>query len=217
MYADDDLLPISALQHLQYCERQCALIHIEDVWSENALTAQGRVLHNRVDSGGHETRGCVRTVYSLRLRSLRLGLTGQADVVEFHLGDSQVWTPYPVEFKRGKPKTDPCDRVQLCAQALCLEEMKGVRIPDGALFYGEIRHRCEVSFDADLRSLTESLCVRLHELIACGITPAASYDEGKCGRCSLEEKCMPRASSGPSARKWINTQLAEIDAQGATL
>ncbi len=217
MYTDDDLLPISALQHLQYCERQCALIHIEHIWSENTLTAEGRVLHDRVDGGGHETRGTVRTVYSLRLRSLRLGLTGQADVVEFHRGETGIWMPYPVEFKRGKPKSDPCDRVQLCAQALCLEEMKGVAVAAGSLFYGETRHRCEVPFDAELRSLTESLCARLHDLVASGVTPSAVYDKGKCGRCSLLERCLPRAGGVKSAQQWLDARLAELDRTGGCL
>ena len=211
MYADEDLLPISALQHLQYCERQCALIHIEKVWTENAQTAEGRVMHDRVDNGGHETRGSVRTAYSLRLRSLRLGLTGQADVVEFHRQDDGVWRPYPVEFKRGKPKIDACDRVQLCAQALCLEEMTGIRVDAGALFYGETRHRCDVACDAELRGLTEVLCVRLHALIEAGKTPAAEYAKAKCDRCSLIEQCLPQsAGAGKSAKRWLARQLDEL-------
>ena len=210
MYADEDLLPISALQHLQYCERQCALIHIEKVWTENAQTAEGRVMHDRVDNGGHETRGSVRTAYSLRLCSLRLGLTGQADVVEFHRQDDGAWRPYPVEFKRGKPKTDACDRVQLCAQALCLEEMTGVQVAAGALFYGETRHRCDVACDALLRGLTESLCMRLHALIEAGKTPPAIYNK-RCESCSLIENCLPKsAGCNKSAKRWLARQLAEL-------
>ena len=211
MYTDEDLLPISALQHLQYCERQCALIHIENVWTENVLTAEGRLMHDRVDGGGHETRGSVRTAYSLRLRSLRLGLTGQADVVEFHRQDSGAWLPYPVEFKRGHPKANDCDRVQLCAQALCLEEMKGVTIEAGALFYGETRHRLDVTFDAELRAKTEALCARLHAFIEAGVTPVAAYEKGKCDHCSLLANCLPQsAGTGKSARKWLARQLDEL-------
>jgi len=211
MYTDEALLPISALQHLQYCERQCALIHIEKVWAENVLTAEGRVLHDRVDGGGHETRGNVRTVYSLRLRSLRLGLTGQADVVEFRKQSDGVWQPFPVEYKRGQPKFNNCDRVQLCAQVLCLEEMKGVSIEAGALFYGETRHRLDVAFDDELRAKTEALCARLHAFIEAGVTPAAVYEKGKCDRCSLLGACLPNsAGAGKSARKWLARQIDEI-------
>ena len=211
MYTDENLLPISALQHLQYCERQCALIHIENVWTENVLTAEGRIMHDRVDSGGHETRGSVRTAYSLRLRSLRLGLTGQADVVEFHRQDSGVWLPYPVEFKRGHPKVDACDRIQLCAQALCLEEMKDVPVTSGALFYGETRHRCDVAFDVELRRHTESLCARLHMFIEAGVTPPAVYEKRKCDCCSLLENCLPQsAGTGKSAKRWLARQLDEL-------
>jgi len=211
MYTDENLLPISALQHIQYCERQCALIHIENVWTENVLTAEGRVMHDRVDGGGHETRGSVRTAYSLRLRSLRRGLTGQADVVEFHRQDSGVWLPYPVEFKRGHPKANDCDRIQLCAQALCLEEMKGVPVEAGALFYGETRHRLDVAFDAELRAKTEALCSRLHAFIEAGVTPVAAYEKGKCDHCSLLENCLPQsAGTGKSARKWLARQIDEL-------
>jgi len=211
MYTDEDLLPLSALQHIQYCERQCALIHIEKVWVENHLTAEGRVLHDRVDGGGRETRGSVRTAFSLRLCSLRLGLTGQADVVEFHKRDDGVWIPFPVEYKRGHPKVNDCDRIQLCAQALCLEEMMGVRIEAGALFYGEIRRRCEVVFDQILRQQTEGVCHRLHELIKAGITPPAVYEKGKCTHCSLLELCLPQSiGKDRSAQRWLMNQLEEI-------
>lgn len=211
MYTDDDLLPISALQHLQYCERQCALIHIEKVWAENVQTAEGRVIHDRADRGGHETRGSVRTAYRLRLRSLRLGLTGQADAVEYHRQPDGVWLPFPVEYKRGHPKANACDRIQLCAQALCLEEMKSLRVEAGALFYGETRHRCEVAFDADLRGQTERLSDRLHALIDTGVTPAAVYEKGKCDHCSLVETCLPQsAGAGKSVARWLARQLDEL-------
>jgi CRISPR-associated exonuclease Cas4 len=211
MYTDEDLLPISALQHLQYCGRQCALIHLEQIWTENVLTAEGRVMHDRADRGGHETRGSVRTAFSLRLRSLRLGLSGQADVVEFHRQADGVWLPFPVEYKRGHPKANDCDRIQLCAQALCLEEMKGVPVAAGALFYGETRRRCDVPLDRGLREKTESLCMRLHVLVGAAKTPAADYEKGRCDRCSLIETCMPQsAGNGKSARKWLARQLDDL-------
>jgi len=196
MYTDEDLLPLSALQHIQYCERQCALIHIEKVWVENHLTAEGRVLHDRVDGGGHETRGNVRTAFSLRLRSLRLGLTGQADVVEFNKSPEGTWSPFPVEYKRGHIKVNDCDRVQLCAQALCLEEMLSCHIQVGALFYGETRRRCEVVFDEALRQQTETVCHRLHELMKAGLTPPAVYDKAN----APIARCLNSASLRASAK-----------------
>ena len=134
-YKEDDLIQLSALQHLVFCERQCALIHIEQVWSENLFTAEGRIMHEKVDTANRESRGNIRIEYGVPMRSLRLGLIGKADVVEFHkTGDK--WIPFPVEYKRGKPKLDNSDKAQLCAQALCLEEMMNVGIPEGALFTG---------------------------------------------------------------------------------
>ena len=187
-YSEDDLLPLSALQHLLYCERQCALIHIEQVWSENRFTAEGRLAHDHVHSAGHETRGDVRIARDLSLRSLRLGLIGKADVVEFHGA-----TPYPVEHKRGHSKTNRCDEVQVCAQALCLEEMLGKPVPEGALFYGEPRRRTLVAFDPALRAETEDAAARLHRLFESGLTPPAFYDKAKCERCSLLDHCKPKA------------------------
>ncbi|MBI5875565.1 MAG: CRISPR-associated protein Cas4 [Deltaproteobacteria bacterium] len=191
-YSEDDLLQLSALQHLVFCERQCALIHIEQVWSENLLTAEGRIMHEKVDTANRESRGNIRIEYGVPMRSLRLGLIGKADVVEFHK-EGERWIPFPVEYKRGKPKTDDCDKVQLCAQALCLEEMMNVEIPEGAIFYGEIRHRCDVRFDGALRAETEDAAKRLHELIASGKTPKAEYSK-KCEKCSLNELCLPKVS-----------------------
>ena len=188
LYSEDDLLPLSALQHLLYCERQCALIHIEQVWSENRFTAEGRLAHDHVHSAGHEIRGEVRIARDLSLRSLRLGLIGKADVVEFHGA-----TPYPVEHKRGHSKTNRCDEVQVCAQALCLEEMLGKPVPEGALFYGEPRRRTLVTFDPALRAETEAAAARLHRLLESGRTPPAVYDKVKCDRCSLLDSCKPKA------------------------
>src|SRR3990167_1000943 len=129
MYTEGDLLPVSALQHLLFCERQCALIHIEQAWSENLFTAQGRILHEKVHSETAERRKDIRVEYGMPLRSLRIGLAGKADVIEFHRRQDGSWQPFPVEYKRGRKKPDNRDNVQLCAQALCLEEMLGVSIP----------------------------------------------------------------------------------------
>lgn len=182
---------LSALQHFRYCPRQCALIHIEQAWSENLFTAEGRVMHDKVDTANREVRGKVRIDYGVPLRSLRLGLIGKADVVEFHLMDDGTRLPFPVEYKRGKPKIDDCDRVQLCAQAICLEEMLNVEIKEGALFYGQTRRREDVFFDTALRQETENTAGKVHELIKSGITPKAEYSK-KCERCSLLEVCMPK-------------------------
>ena len=188
----DDLIMLSALQHFVFCPRQCALIHIEQLWSENVLTAEGRIMHEKVDTANRESRGNIRIEYGVPLRSLRLGLIGRADVVEFHKHGDR-WIPFPVEYKRGKPKPDNCDAVQLCAQAICLEEMMSVEIPAGALFYGETRHRHDVVFSAMLRRETEDAAERVRKLIASGITPPPVYSV-KCKKCSLVELCLPQAS-----------------------
>lgn len=196
-YTEDELVQLSALQHIVFCERQCALIHIEQVWSENLFTAEGRILHDKVDTADRESRRNIRIEYGVPMRSLRLGLIGKADVVEFHRhGDT--WVPFPVEYKRGKPKPTNCDKVQLCAQALCLEEMMNIEILEGALFYGQTRHRLDVKFDSALRKETEVASVRLHELIESGITPKAEYSK-KCEKCSLVELCLPKASNKASS------------------
>ena len=219
MYAEDDLLPLSGLQHLVFCERQWALIHIEQVWAENRLTAQGRVLHERTHEAGSESRPGLRVARGLRLRSLRLGLTGQADVVEFHAatagialaGEAGLWRPFPVEYKRGRPKPDRCDEVQLCAQALCLEEMFESPVTAGALFYGAPRRRLEVEFDADLRAETERLAARMQQLYSDRVTPRAVYLP-KCDNCSLIALCMPRAlAKPPGVARYLARALAASD------
>lgn len=215
VYTEDDLLPLSALQHLLFCERQCALIHVEQLWAENRLTVEGRHLHERADSSAAGTRGDVRTVRTLPLRSFRLGLAGRADVVEFHADPTGgPARPFPVEYKRGRPKRDDSDRVQLCAQALCLEEMLGVPIAAGALFYGTTRRRLDVAFDAALRCTVETSAARLHALVASGVTPRA-VREPKCDNCSLLDLCVPDAL-GPrrSAGRYVDRLLGESLASG---
>jgi CRISPR-associated exonuclease Cas4 len=240
MFDEDDLVPLSGLQHLLFCERQCALIHIENQWAENKLTALGERLHEKAHQEGlSESRGSVRIARGVRLRSLRLGLAGKADVIEFHRLDAEGapavpaapaavaegqgvslpdipgrWRPFPVEYKRGRPKRNRCDEVQLCAQALCLEEMLGVAVPAGALFYGAMRRRFDVAFDATLRSETEAAAARLHVLMASGVTPRAAK-EPKCDHCSLLGICMPGAT-GPkrSAARYTRDALRRVEAGG---
>ena len=210
MYSEDNLLPLSGLSQLLWCERRCALIHIEGVWDDNRLTIEGKQLHEKVHSTDSETRGDIRTVCGLRLKSLRLGITGVADVVEFHRTDNKgrrKWTPFPVEYKRGKPKAKYCDDVQLCAQAMCLEEMLDVHIEKGALFYGKTRRRKEVVFAPRIREMTENAAVRLHKLFDAGITPKAEYSK-RCDSCSLFSVCMPKSTDGKkSAERYLNKIL----------
>ncbi len=192
MYAEADFIPLSSLQHYLYCPRQCALIHLEEIWTENTYTAEGRLLHEKADSGKSGRRGGVKTVTSLLLRSAELGLSGKADAVEFHRhGD--VWLPYPVEYKRGRPKKHNADRVQLCAQAMCLEEMLDLAVPEGALFYGKTRRRQTVLFDADLRETVQKAARDVHDLLERGATPPPLADE-RCSACSLFGDCLPKAS-----------------------
>ena len=199
MFYEEDLIPISALQHYVFCPRQCALIHIEQLWIENLFTAEGRGLHERVHSAEPECRDGIRIVRGLRLRSLELGLAGQADMVEFHNDDAGMVIPnlegryrlFPVEFKRGKPKIDLSDEVQLCAQAICLEEMLGAAVTRGALFYGRPRRRKEIDFTDTLRRRTKEASVQLHQLFQRRQTPKAKYTK-KCRSCSLINLCMPK-------------------------
>ena len=191
MYNPDDLIMLSALQHYTFCPRQCALIHVEQAWAENRLTAEGRIMHEHVHDEGDESRGDVRIERGASLRSLRLGLIGKADVVEYHRLADGTWQAFPVEYKRGKPKPDHSDKVQLCAQVLCLEEMLNATIPAGALFYGKTRRRLDVDFDDALRQETEAAARKTHELIEAGLTPKPVYAK-RCESCSLMAECMPK-------------------------
>jgi CRISPR-associated exonuclease Cas4 len=206
---EDDFIMISALQHYAFCERQCALIHIEQVWDENRATAEGRIMHERVHEQDWESRGGVRIEYGLPLRSLRLGLVGRADVVEFHRLGKNQWQPFPVEYKRGKPKVDHCDLIQLCAQAVCLEEMLTVSVPAGAIFYGRTRRRLEVSFDDSLRMKMEEAAKKAHGLIASGITPPPVYEK-RCEGCSLMPQCLPKTiQKRRSVRNYLTRIVSE--------
>jgi CRISPR-associated exonuclease Cas4 len=210
MYSEDDLLPLSALQHLAFCERQWALIHIEQQWAENRLTAEGRLLHERAHEGPEETREGVRISRGLRLRSLRLGLIGAADVVEFHRESGGALRPFPVEYKRGRPKPGRWDEIQLCAQALCLEEMLECDVPTGAIFYGQPRRRMEVSFTADLRAETEQVATRLHQLQSAGTTPSPVYGR-RCDNCSLRSVCLPQMTERKrGAAAYVSRTIAQM-------
>lgn len=199
---EDALVPISALQHYLFCPRQCALIHVERLWREDAATMEGRILHEAVDAGLGESRVAVRIARGVALRSFALGVAGRADVVEFRGGQ-----PFPVEYKRGKPKTHRADEVQLCAQALCLEEMLGCSVPEGALFYGEKRRRHPVIFDDELRALTASVARAVQAMITADLVPAAKRMPA-CRKCSLEPLCRPaQFERPPSVEAWLAARL----------
>lgn len=204
MFDEDQLLPLSALQHWLYCPRQCALIHLEQVWAENKFTAEGQVLHQKAHEGADESKGGVRITRSMSVRSFVLGIAGQCDIVEFHADGRLV----PVEYKRGKPKSHRADEVQLCAQTMCLEEMLGVMITSGCLFYGENRRRTVVEFDLDLRGLVTETAAALHAMIHSRETPLAEYEARRCDACSLIELCQPKAMRFKrGAQAWFDSQL----------
>lgn len=205
MYAESDYLLLSGLQHIKFCPRQCALIHIEQVWNENFFTAEGRAQHEKVHSGFAESRRVVRTERAVKIASSALGLSGETDAVEFYKDGKIV----PVEYKHGEPKADSCDEVQLCAQVLCLEEMLGCKIDEGALFYFKVRKRISVPITAELREETVALAEKFHELVASGVTPEAVYTK-RCGSCSLTECCFPdSAGKGKSVAGYIKRQLGK--------
>lgn len=211
---EEEYLPLSALQHMAFCPRQCALIHLEGVWSENRSTSEGRLFHERAHEGGREWREGVLTVRGLRLASRQLGLSGVADVVEFHPDPAGCkvpdlvgrWVPTPVEYKVGKAKKHDADRVQLCGQVFCLEEMFGLAIPSGWFYYGKPRRRMEVVLDIPLRERTKALVHDVRAMLASGVTPVPCFD-AKCELCSLRYACMPEATR--SVRRYIQRHVHE--------
>jgi CRISPR-associated exonuclease Cas4 len=206
-------IPISALQHAIYCLRQAALIHIERVWAENLFTAEGRVLHEVAhEAGSRKSRG-VRRVTALPLTCRRLNIAGVADLVEFHAGPDGE-TAFPVEYKRGKPKLHHADEVQLCAQALCLEEMTGCPVTEGALFYGQTKRRVVVRFDVELRRLTEDTAAALGALVAEGRTPPPVWRAERCRACSLLELCRPKAMAKSALGFWRRELATVLDSAG---
>lgn len=231
-FDDDELLPVSALQHLAFCERRCALVYVEGLWDENRFTAAGGVFHVKLHEPDTESRGDIRIARGLMLHSLRLGLTGKADVVEFHRipdgsGDerhegvklasvSGLWRPFPVEYKVGHLRHEEGYEIQLCAQALCLEEMLKTHVRQGALFYGKPRRRFDVEFTPALCSRTESLAGRLHELVRSGKTPSAQYEK-KCEKCSLLSLCMPKtAHVSHSAQRYLSQAISDAQANSGS-
>ncbi|MFC3032697.1 CRISPR-associated protein Cas4 [Pseudoalteromonas fenneropenaei] len=196
---EQKLINISALQHFVFCPRQCALIHLEQVWQENFLTAHGRQLHERVDSGEPETRKGVRFERGVVVSAPLLGVTGKLDLLEYHQATQQF---VPVEYKRGKPKINNLDKVQLCAQALCIEEMLAVHIEQGALWYWQTRKRMEVVFEPSLRDQTRALITQVQQLFAAGKTPPPSIGK-HCKACSLLDICQPELTHNDGSNRYI--------------
>jgi len=199
---DDDpqTLMLSALQHYAYCPRQFALIHVEQVWSENYFTADGNRLHERVDSREPEQRGNVRYERSVSVRSQVLGLSGRLDLLEIE-GDPPNY--FPVEYKRGKPKVEDWDRIQLCAQALCLEEMRECRIDQGAIWYWQERKRQPINIDEPLRERTLQIIQSAKDILLQGNTPAPIEDRARCRACSLIDLCQPDAFQRDHSSRYV--------------
>ena len=216
-YAEDDYLQLSGLQHFAFCRRQWALIHLEQQWAENLRTVEGNLLHERAhDETQRERRGNVITVRGLSISSLTLGVSGKCDVLEYHanpkgapLPDAEgLWLPYPVEYKRGSPKEGPEDRLQLCAQAMCLEEMLCCDISEGALFYGETRRRERVLFTDELRQTVRDNLAEMHELFRRGHTPRVKPSKA-CNACSLKDLCLPKLLKSRSAADYLASALED--------
>lgn len=217
-YREEDYLQLSGLQHFTFCRRQWALIHLEGQWAENLRTVEGDILHERAhDEGLSEKRGGLLTLRGLRIHSARLGVSGACDVVEFRHdpngvplhGREGLWAPCPVEYKRGKPKEGDEDRLQLCAQAMCLEEMLACSIPAGHLYYGETRRRCAVDFTPELRLRAEAELLEMHQYAARGHTPSVKPTK-RCNACSLRGLCLPKLSKLRSAQSYLERQLREV-------
>ncbi len=215
-YQPDELLPLSGIQHFIFCRRQWALIHVENQWQENVLTVEGKLLHTRTDNPFvAEARQGVIVSRAMPVASYRLGLIGVCDVVEFTRAPEGVslpgregfYQPAPVEYKRGKEKKDQSDEAQLCAQAMCLEEMLSVAIPQGYMYYGETRHRLKVEFNPELRQLVTRMAAEMHQYFARGYTPRVKPSRA-CKSCSLEDICLPVLQEKViPASKYIQTHL----------
>ncbi len=218
IYREEDYLQLSGLQHFAFCRRQWALIHVEQQWAENFRTADGQVFHQRTHNEHlREKRGDTLILRGMRIASPTLGLSGQCDVVEFHRnpegvslpGEEGLWQPCPIEYKRGQPKENDADALQLCAQAMCLEEMLCCSISQGALFYGETRRRNQVEFSDALRSRVREAAEEMHQLLRRGHTPRVKPGKG-CSACSLKELCLPALDRRGSAAAYLQKSLEEL-------
>ncbi|MEA1960307.1 MAG: CRISPR-associated protein Cas4 [Bacillota bacterium] len=218
-YKEEDFLLLSGIQHFSFCKRQWALIHIEQQWQENLRTIEGEILHEKThDSTIKEKRGDLIVSRGMTIFSRTLGTTGTCDVVELHrhpdgvtiFGQDGTYKPVPVEYKRGKPKENEADVLQLCAQAMCLEEMLLCEIPEGFLFYGETKRRLKIIFEDDLRGRVKATFKEMHDLYDRRSTPKVKISKS-CKACSLTEACMPKLCKNPSAKSYIKKNLLEVD------
>lgn len=218
-HSESDFLQLSGLQHFAFCRRQWALIHIEQQWKENLRTVEGNLLHERAhDNSVKERYPNKIIVRGLRISSSALGVSGICDVVEFLrsdggarlTGEQGLWQPYPVEYKRGHSKRSDADRLQLCAQAMCLEEMLGCEVPEGALFYGETRRRECVTFDQTLRTKVDQMIAEMHAFFQRGYTPKVKTGK-HCSACSLKELCLPVLCRSKSVHDYLKDQMAEVE------
>ena len=214
-YPEDDWLALSGIQHFAFCRRQWALIHVEQQWQDNYLTTAGSLGHDRAhDYGESEVRGNLLIMRDLRVFSRRLGITGACDVVEFRQSDAGVplhgrsgtWLPYPVEYKHGAPKQTDADRLQLCAEAMCLEEMLSCSIAAGALFYQRTRRREIVAFDDEMRSTVGTMYQQMHDLFSRGRTPVVKTTKA-CASCSLKDLCLPELKKAKSVQNYITSYI----------
>lgn len=197
----ENYIAISALQHYAYCPRQFALIHVEQAWAENRFTVEGQILHQRVDSYEAEQRGKLRYERSVALMSQTYGVVGKMDLLEIETSDPEKY--FPVEYKRGKPKIEEWDRIQLCAQALCLEEMRNVVVNQGAIWYWEVRRRETVSIDDALRKLTIETIKAATDILDSAATPQPVVKKARCRACSLKELCQPEIFREDKSRDYI--------------
>jgi CRISPR-associated exonuclease Cas4 len=220
-YKEEDFLLLSGIQHFSFCKRQWALIHIEQQWQENLRTIEGEILHEKThDDSIKEKRGDLIVSRGMAIFSRTLGVTGTCDVVELHkssdginiFGREGTYKPVPVEYKRGKPKEDESDVMQLCAQAMCLEEMLLCEIPEAFLFYGETKRRLKIILDDELRQRVKTIFKEMHELYYKRYTPKVKISKS-CKACSLAELCMPSLCKNPSTIKYISKNLLEMEAE----
>lgn len=216
-YKEEDFLQLSGLQHFKFCRRRWALIHIENQWAENYRTIDGAILHqNAHDAQFRESRGNRVITRGVSVYSSQLGVSGQCDVLEYHQGNAGIplpgkeglWQPYPVEYKRGSPRQDTGDTLQLCGQAMCLEEMLCCDIPEGALYYGEIRRRERIVFTEELRGQVRELLEEMHQLYRRGYTPKVKPTKS-CNACSLKELCLPRLMKNRSVSAYLKASMEE--------
>ena len=198
---------LSSIQHYIFCPRQCALIHKEQCWAENYLTAKGDLFHSRVDSYPNEKRRGFRTEFSMPIYSSELGITGKTDIVEIRYRNKEIREICPVEYKSGKPKHSTADEAQLCAQILCLEEMMGINIEIGYLYYGKTKRRIPIEISRSLREEVIHTAHRIHQVLQEEQLPPP-IKKPHCQTCSLKEECQPDVSSKPKVvRNWINRVL----------